>query len=142
MADILHRIAIAAPARKVYDAITTVEGLRSWWTPDCSAEPRAGSVAVFKFAGGKVVFRMRIDTLEPEKRIAWTCLGDYDEWGDTRLTWDLKAGPDGGTVLDFAHRGWNATGGEYPQCNTTWGLLMNLLKEHAEGKPVKPLFTG
>ena len=30
--DLIHRIGIAAPAEKIYRAITTEEGIRAWWT--------------------------------------------------------------------------------------------------------------
>ena len=142
MADILHRIVIAAPPERVFDAITTAEGLRSWWTKDSTAEPKAGSVAVFKFNGGKVVFRMRIDALDPGRKVEWTCLGDWPEWGDTTLSWDLEPTDDGGTTLRFAHRGWKTTEKEYAACNSTWGHLMFVLKDYVEGKPVEPQFLG
>jgi len=30
--DLIHRIGIAAPAVTIYEAITTEEGVRAWWT--------------------------------------------------------------------------------------------------------------
>lgn len=142
MADILHRIRIAAPAERVFRAITTSEGLRGWWTRDATAAAELGGVAVLRFDDGKVVFRMRVEELEAPRRVAWKCIGDWDEWTGTRLTWDLKPDPDGGTVLHFAHRDWATTEGEYPVCNATWGHLLHLLRDHAEGKPVEPPFPG
>ena len=32
MADIRHRVEISAPAKVVYDAIATPEGVATWWT--------------------------------------------------------------------------------------------------------------
>ena len=37
--DSLHEIAVSAPASKVFDAWTTRDGVRSWWTADV-APPR------------------------------------------------------------------------------------------------------
>ena len=71
MADILHQITIDAAPDRVFDALTLSEGLKSWWTTDSSATPEIGSVAVFKFIQGKVVFRMRVEELIPGKRVAW-----------------------------------------------------------------------
>jgi len=35
MVDILHRVGTQTPSpEKVYDALTTVEGLAGWWTED------------------------------------------------------------------------------------------------------------
>ena len=142
MTDILHRITIQAAPDRVFAALTVSEGLQSWWTQDSTATPESGSVAVFKFLQGTVVFRMRIEELVPGKRVAWLCQGDLQEWEETQLTWDLESTESGGTDLRFAHRGWASTEGEYPRCNTTWGHLMHLLKAYAEGKPVEPYFSG
>jgi len=32
--DLIHRIGIAAPAEKIYRALTAEEGIRAWWTTD------------------------------------------------------------------------------------------------------------
>ena len=37
MPDILHRVDVAAAPMRVFEALTTVEGIRNWW----SEEPRA-----------------------------------------------------------------------------------------------------
>ncbi|MFQ5702247.1 MAG: SRPBCC domain-containing protein [Acidobacteriota bacterium] len=142
MADILHRVRIAAPPKSVFRAISTPEGIAHWWTDDSTSESRTGSVSVFRFMGGRVVFRMRVEAFEPERRLAWTCLGDYDEWNDTTLSWELEPAEDGGTVLKLAHRGWRSIEKEFPQCNTSWGHLLYLLKDHLEGKSAQPPESG
>jgi uncharacterized protein YndB with AHSA1/START domain len=38
MADIIHRIGIKAPPTKVYQAVSTVEGVAGWWTKDTTGE--------------------------------------------------------------------------------------------------------
>jgi uncharacterized protein YndB with AHSA1/START domain len=138
MSDILHRITIAAPTERVFEAITTSEGLRRWWTADSTAEPRVGSVAVFGFGNRATVFRMRIEELIPGKRVAWICLGDNEEWQGTRLALDLTPTADGGTNLRFGHREWRSVDGGYATCNTTWGHLMHYLKAYAEGNASTP----
>jgi uncharacterized protein YndB with AHSA1/START domain len=42
--DILHRIKIEAPPERILPAITTAEGFRHWWTDDCTAVPKAGTM--------------------------------------------------------------------------------------------------
>ena len=42
MVDILHRVGVKSPSpEKVYDALTTVEGLAGWWTDDSWDTARA-----------------------------------------------------------------------------------------------------
>lgn len=38
MPDILHLIRIHASRERVYDAVTTAEGIRSWWTRDADLD--------------------------------------------------------------------------------------------------------
>ncbi|MEN8264105.1 MAG: SRPBCC domain-containing protein [Nitrospirota bacterium] len=142
MYDIRHEIIIDAPADKVSRAITTQEGLRSWWTADSTVQEKAGSVAVFKFLNGSVIFRMRIDELVPGKKVSWTCLGDPEEWKGTKLVFSLELTDNRGTNLNFIHSGWRSVEGDYPLCNTTWGHLMYILKEYAEGGSPGPMFQG
>jgi uncharacterized protein YndB with AHSA1/START domain len=124
-------------------AVTTEQGLRSWWTASCTVKPELGFVNVFRFDGGNVEFHFRVDEQAP-RRIAWTCIRAPkvpDEWVDTRLTFDL-APNDGQTTLRFGHRGWRSIEGAYADCNTVWGELMHRLASHAEGKPTEPYFSG
>ena len=72
MPDLHHEIEIEAPPAEVYEALTTSEGLRGWWTSDSQAEPTVGSVAEFGFFNRQTIFRMQIDKLRPRKRIVWT----------------------------------------------------------------------
>jgi uncharacterized protein YndB with AHSA1/START domain len=141
--DILHRITIEAPPERILQAISTEEGFRAWWTDDCAAVPRAGTVNVFRFHSGAVEFLFRVDELSPS-RVSWTCLAGPKvpaEWVGTRVTFDLAPAEGGGTVLRFGHRGWRSVEGEYPACNTVWGDLMHRLKALAEGKPRGPYFV-
>ncbi len=39
MYDIVHQLTIAATPDRVYEAVTTSEGLASWWTTDVSSVP-------------------------------------------------------------------------------------------------------
>ncbi len=98
MADILHRITIDAAPDRVFDALTVSESLQSWWTRDSHATTEIGSVAVFKFIQGTIVFRMRVEELVPGERVAWLCQGDPQEWEGTQLTWELESTESGGPI--------------------------------------------
>ena len=139
MPEMHHHIQIGASPQKVYDAIATQKGLQGWWTGDSVAEPRVGSVAEFGFYNRKILFRMRIDELQPGKRVVWTCIGDHDEWKDTRLTWEISQA-EGASILNFVHGNWRATTSFFASCNSTWGLLMYRLKDYVEGKNPGPFW--
>lgn len=137
MADLHHAIEINVSAEKVYEAITTQKGLRSWWTRDSVTEPRVGSIAEFGFNDRAALFRMRIDELTPPKRIVWYCLGDDEEWKGTRLIWDISPKEEG-TTLHLLHAYWRSPSSWFATCNTTWGALMYRLKAYLEGRKPGP----
>jgi uncharacterized protein YndB with AHSA1/START domain len=141
MPDLLHQILIRAAPERVYEAVTAQEALCKWWTGDVVAEPTVGSIAEFGFSNRATLFRMRIDELMPAKRVVWTCLGDWPEWKDTRLTWEITPG-DKATTLRFTHADWRSTDGAFADCNTSWGTLMHRLRDWAEGKAREPVFKG
>ena len=63
--DLIHRICIAAPAEKIYRAITTEQGITGWWTTDVRMDAHACGKAVFGFGSHSVVFQMRLEQLTP-----------------------------------------------------------------------------
>lgn len=133
MADILHMVPIHASPEAVYEAITMEEAFEHWWTDDASAEPREGSTATFRFEGGQVAFRMKIDRLEPAAAVVWSVQEPAPpEWGGTRVTWHIQEGDDGATHLLFGHRGWASTEDSFPAINYNWAYYLTSLKEYLE----------
>ncbi|MCI0378187.1 MAG: SRPBCC domain-containing protein [Gemmataceae bacterium] len=141
MSVMLHQVHINATPEKVYEAISTTAGLRSWWTADSVTESHVGGMAEFGFGKRKTLFRMRIEELTPPQCLVWLCLGDVDEWKGTRLTWEMTS-EEGGTCLRFVHANWRSTDGWFATCNSTWGELMHRLKAYVEGKAPGPHFQG
>jgi uncharacterized protein YndB with AHSA1/START domain len=137
MAEIKHQIPINATPDKVYGALATETGLKSWWTADTRADQKAGGKAEFGFDNRGMVFRMNIEELSPGKRVVWSCHGDHPEWDGTRLIWNISE-EDGATVLRFTHSGWKSMSDFCCSCNSTWGELMYRMKDHLEGRSPGP----
>jgi uncharacterized protein YndB with AHSA1/START domain len=137
MAEIRHLIPIEAPPAKVFAALATEAGLRSWWTADTSADGKAGGKAEFGFDKRSMTFRMTIETLDPDRQVVWKCHGDNPEWAGTRLSWRIQP-DDGGSLLQFTQSGWKDITDNVAMCNSTWGELMYRLKDSVEGKNPGP----
>jgi uncharacterized protein YndB with AHSA1/START domain len=134
MADIQHKLEIRSPRARVYEALSTQDGLAQWWTKDTKAEPSVGAVAEFSFVGGKYVTKMKIDVLDPGKRVAWTCVGGSEEWLGTTITFDLSE-ENGETVVRFGHRGWREPTDFLAHCSYRWAYFLRSLKLYLqEGK--------
>jgi len=140
MADLLHSVPVDASPKKVYDAVATQEGMRSWWTRDTQMETRVGGKAEFGFDRRGMVFRMVVDALEPGKRIRLSCSGDHPEWAGTTLEWKIEPSSNG-AVLNFIHRGWREITPFAASCNSTWGELMYRFKNYVEGRKPGPHWT-
>ncbi len=138
MPEILHTLPIEAKPAKVYRAITEQNGLRAWWTRFTMAEPTVGYVNEFGF-GGAFKFQMRIDDLERDELVQWTCVGGHEEWEGTRIEFKLEPLPDKrGTLLRFAHTDWTSADGVLPQCSYDWAQYLRSLKmylERGQGTP-------
>ncbi len=48
MPNILHRVGIAAEPKRVFEALTTVEGIRGWWSSDTHGEASEGGTFQFR----------------------------------------------------------------------------------------------
>jgi uncharacterized protein YndB with AHSA1/START domain len=135
MTDLHYNIPIKATPAEIYAAIATQAGMQGWWTHDTWMEPRVGGTAEFGFDRRQMVFRMKIDALDPGRGVRMSCGGDHPEWRNTTLEWRIEPA-DGGAVLKLDHRGWREATDFCASCNAMWGNLMFRLKAFVEtGRP-------
>jgi uncharacterized protein YndB with AHSA1/START domain len=132
MMDILHLVPIQADAQSAYTAVTTQAGLQGWWTKSGQATPEEGTTAEFSFENGQVVFRMRVERLQPGEAVEWRVLDPAPpEWAGTRVTWQFMPAEQGIHLL-FGHRGWASTDGSFPAINFNWAYYLLSLKDFLE----------
>jgi len=157
MPNIRHTVWICAAKEVVYRAISTQEGLSSWWTPFTISKAENGTVSRFTFGDG--YFKaMEIKKLEPFRTVKWFCIAGADEWIGTSISFELLFGDQEtllslypemqgqfeqgssscGTLLFFQHDDWKAYSAMFAECSYTWGAFLRSLKllcETDEGKP-------
>lgn len=157
MPNIHQALLIGTPVEKVFQAITTEEGLSAWWTPGTSAKAQTGSVARFPF-GGSYYKEMRITELIPSELVKWNCIQGDAEWVGTTISFTLleddkeelidaypeiqgQIGQHAGnksTLLIFRHDGWKDYTLMFAECSYTWGRFLRSLKllcETGKGRP-------
>jgi uncharacterized protein YndB with AHSA1/START domain len=136
MVDILHRVGAKTPTpAKVYEALTTIDGLANWWTDDTKGSCELGGVVQFRFAVGG--FDMEVTELRPNERVTWRVVDGPEEWVGTTVDWKLRQEGDY-TIVMFAHEGWQLRGEFMHHCSTKWGSFLMSLKslvETGEGAP-------
>ena len=129
MADIKMKLTIKTAPGKVYNAISTQEGIASWWCKDTIAKPEIGFTNVFTF--GKIRNEFKVKDLKPGKKVDWKVVNSIDEWIGTDVTFDLEE-KDGNTILRFAHSDWKAETDLYAACTYDWARFMASLKSLCE----------
>jgi uncharacterized protein YndB with AHSA1/START domain len=130
MVDILHRVGATAGPEKVYDALTTRDGLAAWWTTDTTGDGVVGETIRFRFgdAGG---FDMKVLDQRPNERVEWEVTDGPAEWIGTHVSFDLKR-EDDYTIILFKHEGWSEPVEFMHHCSTKWATFLLSLKKLAE----------
>src|SRR6476469_346713 len=103
-----RQLVLAATPATVYQALTTPEGLRGWWTQTCDVATTPGGKTTFRFGEHHKV--MRNDSLLPGREVRWHCVEARinvdaftrkDEWVGTDIVFRLTPEPGGRTLLRF-----------------------------------------
>ena len=131
MAEIRHEIKIAATPARVYAALTTLDGVRSWHTPLAEGTGAVGSTWAFVFTG-RAEFDWEVVGSEPDKRVEWRCTNGPGDSVGTTATYTITAADGGRTLVELAHSGWPGTEGNFYKCNTIWGGLLHHLQQYVE----------
>ncbi|MER7771878.1 SRPBCC domain-containing protein [Kitasatospora sp. NPDC096140] len=141
MPEIALQFDIAAPREVVLAALTTHDGLTSWWT---TAADREEDVLLFDFPEVPEPFRLRVERADQE-RVVWTNAGAFPpHWAGTWISWDLaeQPGAPDRTRLLFRHGGWQPGSEEgVPAVAGTWAELLVRLKDYAQSGKVQPYFV-
>lgn len=158
MPNIHQELIIESSAEKIYDAITTAEGLSGWWTPGSIAIAETGSIAKFPF--GPIYHKeMKIEELSPFKRVKWKCTAGAEEWIGTSLSFTIHPGNnktmlnerpeilgqlqqqkdfEKGALLVFHHNDWKEYTPMFAECSYTWGQFLRSLKLYCETGKGRP----
>lgn len=132
----LHaELVVNAPVQAVWDAWTSVAGIKTFFAPDGQIDPRVdGTYAIFfdpnAAPGARGADDMRILVFEPPRRLVFTWNAPVDQSyvraQRTVVTIELEAAPPGTTRLRFSHTGWG-TGDEWDRAYAYFDAAWNRL---------------
>jgi uncharacterized protein YndB with AHSA1/START domain len=132
MPDIRHRVGIATPPARIFEVLTTIEGLAGWWTRDVRGDPSSGGTLQFFFGKPEPSAVMEVVDLSPDEFVLWRCVAGPDVWVDTYVRFELKP-TDEETALLFTHGDWREAGEMLHHCSTKWAYFLMGLKAWLEG---------
>jgi hypothetical protein len=136
--DVLFRFDVDAPPDTLLQAVTTGEGIRSFWTSRAEVPAVVGETLKLEFAQAPLPFDLRLDQSD-ERTVVWRAQTFPPHWAGTTIRWDVEAREDGSTVA-FRHAGF-ADDDDAGRVAYTWGEVMARLKQYAETGRAEPVFT-
>jgi uncharacterized protein YndB with AHSA1/START domain len=133
--DYTRDMAFDVPDDRVFDALTTLEGLAGWWTPIVRGTPTTGGEVRFGFAGLNEEIVMRVEEAARPTTVIWRCVAHtgHPEWADTRIVFELEPGR-----LRFRHVGLIPRLSCYETCEAGWERFLTSLVEYAEQNTGSP----
>ncbi len=152
MATIHHQVWINAPPAKVYEAISTADGLGRWWAPHTSTETDTSVVLAHSPGEEHGDVKMRVLDLVQDKRVEWEIISTHPKrspasaWTDTHIILEITERENPGhwmgmssgerilTVLDFRHSGWDENSEYFGFCNFAWGETLLMLQQWCESR--------
>ena len=136
---------LAAPASRVYEALTTQQGIQSWWTASSEVGTAIGEKITIRFGHSFKV--MKIEALRPAAEVRWHVVDAHldvpgltrkNEWIDSTIQFQLAPESDAVTRLQLEHIGLTPQIECYEICSQGWGQFLESLKSYVEkgrGKP-------
>ena len=130
MADIYHDFPINAPLQRVYEAVSTPQGLDAWWTQRCTGQPVEGAEYELGFGPG-YDWRARVTRLMPATEFELELTRADPDWLGTRVGFHL-GGREGVTDVRFYHTGWPTPNEHWRISCYCWAMYLRILRRHLE----------
>jgi uncharacterized protein YndB with AHSA1/START domain len=130
MADIFQDFPIKAPPDRVFQAVSTPEGLDCWWTQRSAGKPVVGADYELGF-GPSCTWRAKATQCIPNTEFELEILCADKDWNHTRVGFLLEPHDDA-TQVQFLHTGWPSTNEHYRISSHCWAMYLRLLRRNLE----------
>ena len=134
--DIHHDFWIEASADKIFEAITTPEGLNSWWPLKSSGKAEVGATYNFFFTE-EYDWYGTVTECVPNKSFHIKMTQADEDWTPTAFGFDMEE-LEGGVQIRFWHKGWPQCNHHYRRSSYCWAILLKGLKDYVEKGIVVP----
>ncbi len=151
MATIRHHVLIDAPVAKVYQALSTAEGISTWWDKQTPTQTDRGLVLAHNPGPEHGVVQLRVIELVPNKRVEWECISTHPKgspasaWTGTHFIFEITARnniPSFASTLirsapprlDFCQDGYDERSEFFEFNKVAWGEVLQNLKQVMESQ--------
>jgi uncharacterized protein YndB with AHSA1/START domain len=139
MRTIIHVSDLAVPPAKVFQALTTLTGLASWWTTKVEGDAGPAGKIDFTF-DGDFNPQMQVTRFDAPSTLAWRCVAGVEQWSEDTFRFQLEA-RGAGTRLRFRQDySSELSDDDYGSYNYNWGYYLESLRQYCEtgtGKPFR-----
>jgi hypothetical protein len=155
MATIHHQLAILALAAKVYEAISTADGIGTWWDKQTSMLTNRGVVLEHNPGPEHGVVKLRVVEQVPNKSVEWECISIHPHsspasaWTGTHFIFEISelestasaaerscsgCTLDNYNTVDFRHTHYDEQSKFLGFNNFAWGQVLQNLKQVVESQ--------
>lgn len=143
MKQIHHVLDIDGGIDRVWQALTTEDGLAGWWSNTLSSEGASvGSRIRFTFRDDFNPV-MEVTGLDEDRDLEWVCVDGHKKWQDSRFSFHLSLLEDGRCRLRFwQNYALELSDDDFGNYNFNWGYYLEslrLLCTSGRGKPYHPV---
>ncbi len=130
MSDIFSDLPIRAPQERVYDVVSTPDGLDAWWTKRSAGQRAKGEEFKLGF-GPEYDWRATVTKCVPNSEFELQLVHADPDWLGTRVGFLLDGQADL-TRVRFYHTGWPAANEHWRVSCYCWPIYLRLLRRHVE----------
>ena len=138
MTDVLFTFDVDTASSEVRRALTTTEGITSFWTDTANVSSQVGQTTTLNFPDAPASFDLEL-TQADEKMITWRTQNFPPQWVGTSIRWAIKGG-NGTSTVAFRH-GPFTDDEEAARVAYVWGQVMVQLKRYVETGIAAPVFV-
>jgi uncharacterized protein YndB with AHSA1/START domain len=139
MADIFQDFPVKASPARVYQAVSSPQGLDSWWTKTSAGQPVEGAQYELGF-GPEYDWRAVVTRCVEESEFELQMVLADADWMGTRVGFRL-ANEGETTSVRFYHTGWPSLNDHYRVSCHCWALYLRLLRRYVEHGELVPYET-
>jgi len=136
VADIFHDFVIQAPIDRVFQAVSTPQGLDCWWTQKSAGEAAEGNELELYFGPG-YDWRAKVTRSVAPSDLELEMVRADDDWKGTRVGFHLENRQES-TQSRFYHTGWPHENEHWRVSCYCWAMYLRLLRRYLEHGEIAP----
>ncbi|UTW67577.1 SRPBCC domain-containing protein [bacterium SCSIO 12643] len=130
MQTLYHTFHIDSTFEKVFESLTTIDGLSGWWTKTTSGDANLNGTVFFKFAE-YATFEMKVVQVQENLMVVWKSVSGNPDWEGTHIAFKLSEN-DNKVMVQFTHGAFSDDYSALGNINFSWGRYLESLRNYCE----------